>query len=95
MSSDKTKLKENPNVLEPFADDFVNFFMHGPILHLTFASHQATPDDPPEQYREVSAKLAISLPAALDMHKALERLFKRLEKQGILKEALELPKNVH
>ncbi len=95
MSSDEPKLRENLSVPEPFADDFVNFFMHGPILHLTFAVYRATPGDPPEQYREVSAKLAISLPAALDMHEALDTLFKRLKKQGILKDALEPPKSVH
>ncbi len=95
MSSDEPKLRENPSVPEPFADDFVNFFMYGPILHLTFAAHRATPGDPPEQYREVSAKLAISLPAALEMHEALDTLFKRLKKEGILKEVLEVSKSVH
>jgi hypothetical protein len=90
----KYRIIDVPGIPEPFADCFAGLVSNGPIAHLAFATRRPAFDEQPKLNRVVTARVAITLDAAMELHNALSNLFTQMEADGLLSRETTVPKTI-
>src|SRR3712207_4110202 len=77
-AAQKAPLIDDPSVHEAFGDSVASLSLHGQVVPLAFAAHRPSIDEAGTPVKKVTARVALTLDAAVEMHRALSTMFRRL-----------------
>ena len=93
--ADKTPFVDDSQVKELFGDGCAGVTVTNGVLKLTFTTvHADHSKTPAEHSAVVSARLALPIPTAVDLHQTLGEIIDQLKKQGAIQVVPQGPKTV-
>ena len=74
----------NPNIEPIFADNCIAVMSGDRVVYVTLTSRKTDPAKMPEFHNVVSARLVLTVKAAVDLFKQLDGVMVQLEKDGVV-----------